>query len=111
MPRARDPKEKVSTASAGRWHWIADVLRLRYEPVTREKIPVQLWSLIEALKASGNSSKHDPKPSEQQTSGVTCPYCLGVGKRAGANAAAPVVVCPWCAGRGSLPSSPKPTEL
>jgi hypothetical protein len=120
MSKGKDSEEKTedSTGSAGRYQRLTDMLRWRYDAVARENIPDQLRSLVERFGASGGASKHDQtgKPQQHtkhQPSLVTCPYilsrpwekarieCCGAGRR--------LLMVPQ--GGGSLPSSPKPTDL
>ena len=65
------------------------------------------------LFVPGSRDSKDPDPDQQanRPREVTCPYCLGLGEKLGANASKPAVTCSCCGGRGFLKSVPKPDKL
>jgi len=92
------------------------MIRRRFDAIAQERIPDQLSKLVERVKASGRSRNQHPENQQQarglpKPSFVTCPFCLGMGERKGANAAQPVIPCSTCRGRGFLDRSPKATDL
>ena len=93
---------------------LVDTLHQRFDPVTENQIPEQLTRLIQRLReledpAGGKQPKPQGREPRQESkpSFVACPFCLGTGQRAGANAAERAVVCPECKGRGFLQNTPK----
>jgi hypothetical protein len=94
---------------------LGGMIQFRYG--TREKTPDHLWNLVERLKAgggppsSGPRQKADDHHRAEEAPSTICPYCLGLGERAGDNSAQPHSPCSWCGGRGVLRSIPKPTDL
>jgi hypothetical protein len=107
---------------------LTEMFRRRFDAVAQARIPDQLSNLVERFRASGgpasSGDQHTPEAPEeqhqaeaiqaeamQQPSSVVCPFCLGTGKRPGANAAQPAVVCSRCRGRGLLDTIPKATDL
>jgi hypothetical protein len=95
---------------------LVDTLHQRFDPIAEDPIPEQITRLIHRLKeveevAAGNQARppgREPR-EEPRRSVVNCPYCLGTGQRAGANAAQ--TVCPECKGRGLLDRGPNPPGL
>ena len=95
------------------------MLRVRYDAIAQEKIPDQLSRLVDKIgvgeRFAAARKQRAPQTTEaeptQQRSFVTCPFCLGMGQRAGANAAQPAVFCSQCKGRGFLDYIPKATDL
>jgi hypothetical protein len=114
------PEEKITPGRLEYARTLNQMIRWRFDAVAHEKIPNQLSNLVERLKgATSLPHKHEPEETEEQhraeaaqePSFVTCPYCLGLGERPGANAAQPSVNCSRCGGRGFLDTIPKPTDL
>jgi hypothetical protein len=115
------PEEKITPGRLEYARTLNQMIRWRFDAVAHEKIPNQLSNLVERLKGGPVSRAHKHKPEEteeqhraeaaQERSFMTCPYCLGLGERPGANAAQPAVPCSWCRGRGFLRTIPRPTDL
>ena len=81
-------------------------------------MPEEICRLVERLKEAEASRlgetqerHHKGEPGMQKSRVVYCPFCLGTGQRAGANAAQPAVVCPECGGRGFFDKPPELSSL